>query len=108
MLKRPKSNLTKLSNILDIVKENLGINKNLKITALREIWPLITSFEIAKNSQPAYFDKHGNLVINVKSSTLATDLSMQKTTLEARLKEATKNTDICFKQIRFVTRTTKR
>src|SRR3990167_3167704 len=99
MTKRTKSNLTKLSNILDIVKENLGLNKNLKITALREIWPLITSFKIAKNSQPAYFDKHGNLVISVQSSTLATDLSMQKTTLETRLKEATKNTDITFKGI---------
>ena len=104
MHRRPKSNLTKIADFLDVIKENLGLNKNLKITALREIWPLITSFKIAKNSQPAYFDKHGNLVISVQSSTLATDLSMQKTTLETRLKEATKNTDITFKGIRFTHR----
>ena len=101
--KRAKSNLTKVSNVIGIVKENLGLEKKLTIQALCEIWPLVTSFEIAKKSQPAYFDKESNLVITVNNSTLATELSMQKTSILARLKEATKNTDIRFKDIRFRT-----
>ena len=102
--KRSKSNLIKISAVIPIVKENLGLEKNLKIMALKEIWPLVTSFDIAKHSQPAYFDKGNNLVIAVKSGTLAVELSMQKTSILARLKEATKNTDITFKDIRFVNR----
>lgn len=102
--KRPKSNLTKIGDLIQIVKQNLGLDKQLKINALNEIWPLVTSFEIAKSSQPGYFDKENNLVISVKSSTLATELSMQKTSILSRLKEAIKNTDITFKDIRFINR----
>lgn len=103
-LKRPKSNLVKIAEYLPIVKENLGLEKQLKINALREIWPLVTSFQIAEESQPVYFDKENNLVISVKNSTLATELSMQKITILKCLKEAIKNTDISFKDIRFVNR----
>lgn len=102
--KRPKSNLTKISEVISLVKENLGLDNQLKISALNEIWPLLTSFEIAKYSQVAYFDKENNLVISVNNGSLATELSMQKISLLAKLKEATKNTDIKFKDIRFVNR----
>ena len=100
--KRPKGNLIKISEVIPEVKENLGLNKQLKLNALKEIWALVTSFEIAKHSQIAYFDKENNLVVLVKSSTLATELLMQKTSILARLKEATKNTDITFKDVRFI------
>ena len=102
--KRSKSTLTKISEVLPLVREELGIEKQLKINALKDIWPLVTSFEIAKFSQPVYFDKENNLVISVQSPTLATELSMQKMGICSRLKEATKNTDITFKDIRFTTR----
>ncbi|OGI18289.1 MAG: hypothetical protein A3B68_04435 [Candidatus Melainabacteria bacterium RIFCSPHIGHO2_02_FULL_34_12] len=101
---RTKSNLTKLGELIPKVKESLGLGNSLKITALCEIWPLVTSFAIGKSSQPAYFDRDNNLVIAVKNSTLATELSMQKTRILAKLKEATKNTDITFKDIRFTLR----
>ena len=104
--KTRKGNLTKIGEIIPTVRENLGLEKSLKITALKELWPLVTNFEIAKHSQPAYFDTEGNLVIAVKSSTLATELSMQKISILARLKEATKNTDIMFKDIRFINKST--
>ena len=71
-LKRSKSKLTKISEVIPAVKENLGIEKSLKIMALKEIWPLVTSFETVKLSQPAYFDKENNLVISVQNATLAT------------------------------------
>ena len=102
--KRLRSDLVKISELISAVKQNLGLDKQLKITALREIWPLVTSFQTAEKSSPAYFDKSGNLVISVKSSTLATELSMQKTSILARLKEAIKNTDISFKDLRFINR----
>jgi len=97
-----KGNLTKIGDLIPTVKENLGLEKSLKITALKELWPLVTNFEIAKHSQPAYFDNEGNLVIAVKSGALATELSMQKISILKRLKDATKNTDIDFKDIRFI------
>ena len=97
-----KGNLTKIGELIPTVRENWGLEKSLKITALKELWPLVTSFETAKYSQPAYFDNEGNLVIAVKSGPLATELSMQKITILQRLKEATKNTDIDFKDIRFI------
>ena len=100
--KRPKSNLIKIGDVISLVKENLGLEKSLKIMALKEIWPLVTSFEIAEHSQPLYFDKENNLVISTKSGALAMELSMQKNSILARLKEATKNTDITFKDVRFV------
>ncbi|MBI2996316.1 MAG: DUF721 domain-containing protein [Candidatus Melainabacteria bacterium] len=103
-MKRPKSNLTKIGEILPSVKEGLGLEKSLKIMALKEIWPLVTNFEVAKHSYPSYFDKENNLVISVNSGPLATELSMQKTNILARLKEATKNTDIRFKDVRFINR----
>ena len=102
--KRKKGNLTKISELIPQVKENLGIEKQLKLEALRELWPLVTSFEIAKYSHVAYFDKENNIVIATKNSTLATELSMQKTSILARLKEVTKNTGIRFKDIRFINR----
>ena len=102
--KTRKGNLTKIGDIIPVVKENLGLEKSLKITALKELWPLVTNFEIAKYSQPAYFDNEGNLIIAAKSGALATELSMQKINILAKLKEATKNTDIEFKDIRFVNR----
>ncbi len=102
--KNRKGNLTKIGELIPAVRENLGLEKSLKITALKELWPLITSFEIAKYSQPAYFDNEGNLVISAKSGALATELSMQKISILKRLKEATKNTDINFKDIRFMNR----
>ena len=102
--KRPKSNLLKIGEVIPIVKESLGIEKSLKLIALKELWPLVTSFEIAKKSEPGYFDKENNLVIYVKSSALASELSMQKTSIFARLKEATKDTDIRFKDVRFITK----
>ena len=104
--KTRKGNLTKIGEIIPMVRENLGLEKSLKITALKELWPLVTNFEIAKYSQPAYFDNEENLVIGVKSSTLATELSMQKISILARLKEATKNTDITFKDLRFINKST--
>jgi len=100
--KRPKGTLTKIAEIIPIVKQNLGLDKQLKINALKEVWPLITSFEIAENSFPSYFDKENNLVIAVKSSSLATELLMMKTDITKRLQEATKDTDIRFKNIRFL------
>lgn len=103
-LKRPKSNLTKIAEVIPTVKENLGIEKSLKINAIREIWPLVTSFQIAELSQPVYFDRGNNLVISVKGGVLATELSMQKSSILEKLKEATKNTGIRFKDIRFVNR----
>jgi hypothetical protein len=101
---RPGSNLMKLGELISTVKQNLGLENNLKITALCEIWPLVTSFEIAKNSKPAYFDKDNNLVISIKSPSLTSELSMQKLTILEKLREATRNTDIRFKDIRFVNR----
>jgi len=103
-LKRPKSNLTKIGELIPIVKKDLGLDQQLKINALREVWPLVTSFDIAKNSQPGYFDKESNLVIRVKNGVLATELSMQKTAILERLREATRNTDIKFRDIRFINR----
>ena len=103
-IKRPNSNLTKIADISPLVKEKLGIEKSLKIQALSELWPLITSFETAKHSTPEYFDKENNLVISVNNPTLTTELSMQKISILARLKEVTKNTDLKFKDIRFVNR----
>ena len=103
-LKRPKSNLTKISELISAVRQNLGLDKQLKIAALKEIWALVTSFQIAKDSYPAYFDKENNLVISVSNSTLSTELFMQKVSILKRLREATKNTDIKFKDIRFVNR----
>lgn len=102
--KRPKGTLTKIAEVLPIVKQNLGLDKQLKINALKEVWPLITSFEIAENSFPSYFDKENNLVIVVKSSSLATELTMMKPKILSKLKEATKGTNITFKDIRFVNR----
>lgn len=102
--KRAKGNLTKASEIIPLVKENLALDKSLNIMALREIWPLVTNFEIAKYSQPAYFDKDGNLVISVKSGALSVELSMQKMNIINKLKNATKNTEIRFKDIRFINR----
>ncbi len=102
--KTRKGDLTKIGEIIPAVRENLGLEKSLKITALKELWTLVTNFEIAKYSQPAYFDNEGNLVIAVKSGPLATELSMKKISILARLKEATKNTDITFKDIRFINR----
>ena len=102
--KRSKSNLVKIGEVIPVVKEALGLEKSLKIMALKEIWPLVTSFEIAKHSQPAYFDKGNNVVISVKSGALAMELSMQKTSILAKLKEATKNTNITFKDLRFINR----
>lgn len=102
--KRPKSNLTKISEVILQVKENLGIEKSLKIVALQEIWPLITNLEISQHTEPKYFDKENNLVIVSKSSALTTELSMEKTSILSKLKEATKHTDITFKDIRFVNR----
>ena len=105
MNKKPrKGNLTKIGDLISAVREKLGLEKSLKITALKELWPLVASFEIAKYSQPAYFDNEGNLVIAVKSGELATELSMQKISILVKLKEATKNTDIDFKDVRFVNR----
>ena len=103
-LKRKKSNLTKIGEVIPVVKENLGVEQSLKIKALKELWPLVTSFNIAKQSQPAYFDRENNLVISVKSGTLAVELSMQKTSIVEHLKQATKDTNITFKDIRFVNR----
>ncbi len=101
-LKRLSGNLTKISEIIPSVKENLGLEKSLKIQALSELWPLITSFEVAKNSTPEYFDKEDNLVISVNSPTLTTELSMQKISILSKLKKATKDTDIKFKDVRFI------
>lgn len=102
--KNRKGVLTKIGDLIPVVRENLGLEKSFKITALKELWPLITNFEIAKYSQPAYFDNEKNLVIAVKSGALATELSMQKISILERLKEAIKNTDIDFKDIRFINR----
>ena len=102
--KEHKSLLTKASEIIPLVKENLGIEKSLKIQALQEIWPLITSFDLAKYSKPSYFDKENNLVISTKSSVIAAELSVQKIDILNKLKEATKNTDITFKGIRFISK----
>ncbi|MBI3591598.1 MAG: DUF721 domain-containing protein [Candidatus Melainabacteria bacterium] len=101
---RFKSNLIKIGDLISIVKESFGLEKSLNIMALKEIWPLVTNFEIAKYSQPDYFDKENNLVIAVKSGALATDLSMQKVNIVSKLKEATKNTNIIFKDVRFINR----
>lgn len=101
---RKKSELTKVSEIISLVKDNLGLDNNLKIAALNELWPLVTSFEIAQKSRPAYFDKDQNLVITVTNSVMATELLMQKINIIQKLKEATKDTDINFKDIRFVVR----
>ncbi len=100
--KKTQGKLTKASDILDSVKEILSLDKSLNIMAIKEIWPLVTTFETAKHSQPAYFDKDSNIVITVKSGTLGVELSMQKTSILQRLKEATKSTGIEFKDIRFV------
>ena len=102
--KRQKSNLIKIGDVIPKVKETFDIKKSLNLMAIKEIWPLITSFEIAKRSQPAYFDKENNLVISIRSSVLATELSMQKNYILEKLKKATENTDIKFKDVRFTTR----
>lgn len=99
---RKKGKLIKVSEILPTVKGILGLENNLKIAAINEIWPLVTSYEIAKKSKPAYLDKDQNLVINVSNSTLATELSMHKISILQKLKEATKDTDINFRDIRFI------
>ena len=100
--KRPNSKLTKVSDIIPSVKENLDLDKSLNIMAIKEIWPLVTSFEVSKYSQPAYFDKDENIVIAVKSSTLGIELSMKKTSIVQKLKVATRSTEIKFKDIRSV------
>ncbi len=101
---RPKGDLIKLEDLLSTVKQNLGLENNLKIKALCEIWPLVTSFEMAKHSNPAYFDKEGNLVIHTKSSIVSSELSMRKLDILGKLREAIRNTDIRFNDIRFMHR----
>lgn len=102
--KRQKGNLIKINEVIPAVKESLKLEKNLNIIALKEVWPLVTSFEASNHSQPAYFDKENNLVIAVNNGALAVELSMQKPFILKRLREATKNTDITFKDIRFIHR----
>lgn len=102
--KSRKGHLVKIGELIPSVKENLSLEKSMMINAIKELWPLVTSFEIAKLSRPAYFDNEGNLVISVKSGALATELSMQKISILSKLKEATKNTDIEFKDVRFINR----
>jgi len=100
--RQDNAGLTKVSDILPQVIENLGIDENIKLETLRSIWHKVTDEKIAKYSQPAYFDKDGNLVISVTNSPLATELSMQNTRILQKLKEATKELDINFKSIRFI------
>ena len=52
--KNRKGVLTKIGDLIPVVRENLGLEKSFKITALKELWPLITNFEIAKYSQQVY------------------------------------------------------
>ena len=99
---RQKSNLTKIGDLLPHVKELLGLEKSLNIMALKELWPLIISFDISKYSEPSYFDKNNNLVVAVKSGSLAANLSMQKVQILNKLKQATKDSNITFKEIRFI------
>ena len=100
--RQDNAGLTKVSDILPQVIENLGIDENIKLETLSSIWHKVTDEKIAKYSQPAYFDKDGNLVISVTNSPLATELSMQNTRILQKLKEATKELDINFKSIRFI------
>ena len=98
---RPKSNLTKLGNILEEVKQNLGLEEQVKLQMLREIWIEIVRGEISKNSYPGYFDREKNLIVIVKNSVLATELSMTKQELLLVLKDKANTKNIYFKDLRF-------
>lgn len=99
---RENGNPIKVSELLLDIKESLGLNDKLKIEKLKELWPLVTSIEIAKKSSPQYFDKSNNLVIVTSSSTIGTELSMQKIYIVKRLKDYISNSDISFNDLRFV------
>lgn len=100
-----KSGLTKASEILPLVIKNLGIEENVKLKMLKEVWSNINENKIAKNSTPGYIDKENNLVVYVSNAVLSTELSMQKITLLKKLKDNSKNIELEFKDIRFVPKT---
>ncbi len=96
-----KNKFTNISNILPKVAEKLGLDRRLNEQALFYLWPSILEEVYASRSIPLYIDNNYFLLVAVKDSSTAQELSFIKPKLIKKLKEVAKQLDLKIEGLRF-------
>lgn len=96
-----KKKFTNIGNIMPTVVDKLGLDRHFNQRAFLDLWPTVVDKVLAEHSTPLYIDRQAVLLVAVKDSSTAQELSFIKTKLLKNLKELGKPLGIKVENIRF-------
>ncbi len=96
-----RNKFTNIGNILPKVVEKLDLDKRLNEQALFCLWPSLVDEIYAERSIPLYIDESNNLIVAVKDSSTAQELSFAKSKLIQKLKSIAPQFGLTMNGLRF-------
>jgi hypothetical protein len=102
LTKRPsRKEFANVSDVLNKVSHNLGLDKRLHEHSLISMWPTLVGAPVARRSRPLYIDAERNYVVAVADAALAQELSLLKTKILSRLIPTGRALGVTIKGMRF-------
>lgn len=98
---RKNKNFTNLSSVLSKVVNKYGIDKRLREHTFMNMWPHVVGEPWTSLSKPIFFDYERNLVVAVRDSSVAQELSLRKSDILANLRKMARSVGIQIKGVRF-------
>ncbi len=98
---RSRSSMTDVSTVLSKVISKFGLEQRMKEHAFMSLWPDIVDDPFKKLTRPLFIDNEGNLVVSVKDSSVAQELSFQRGPLLKRLAPFARGVGLKISGIRF-------
>lgn len=96
-----KSKFTSINNILPKVIAQYGLDKRMYEQALFSLWPSLVDDVYAHRSAPLYLDSNHTLIITVKDSSTAQELSFLKSDLLKKLQQIAPTLGLTINNLRF-------
>lgn len=99
--RRRRKGFTSVSSVLSAVANQFGLETRMKEQAFMSMWQYVVGEPLSSLSRPVFIDYQRNLVVGVRDSAVASELSLRKKEIMASLRSLASSVGIGIAGVRF-------
>ncbi|MGD9684413.1 MAG: DUF721 domain-containing protein [Candidatus Obscuribacterales bacterium] len=99
--RRRRKGFTSVSSVLSTVANKFGLETRMKEQAFMSMWQYVVGEPLSSLSRPVFIDYQRNLVVGVRDSAVASELSIRKKEIMASLRSLASSVGIGIAGVRF-------
>ncbi|MBK9142902.1 MAG: DUF721 domain-containing protein [Candidatus Melainabacteria bacterium] len=99
--RRRRKGFTSVSSVLSAVASKFGLETRMKEQAFMSMWQYVVGEPLSSLSRPVFIDYQRNLVVGVRDSAVASELSLRRKEIMASLRSLASSVGIGIAGVRF-------